>query len=37
MKAAIENNVHFLICSSLNYGYIKWVAELTEPNSFPSR
>jgi hypothetical protein len=37
MKAALENNIHFIICSNLNYGYLKWVAELSEPKPFNSR
>ena len=39
MKAAIEHNIHFVICSSNNYGYLKWVAELpnAEPKQFKDR
>ena len=31
IKAATEHNIHFVVCSSNNYGYLQWVAELSEP------
>jgi hypothetical protein len=38
MRAAIEANIHFVVCSSLNYGYTKWVTELiAEPKKFNNR